>query len=73
MHKSSWLKPPLAFPSTHACREQFLPRMNAGGLLSQSGEEAKELLLKLAQRRGTSQSAVLELVMRRVAEREKLR
>ena len=24
-HKSSWLKPPLAFPSTHASREQFLP------------------------------------------------
>jgi len=36
-------------------------------------EEAKELLLKLARKWGISQSDVLELVIRRTAEREKLR
>jgi predicted DNA-binding protein len=36
-------------------------------------EEAKELLLKLAQKWGISQSDVLELVIRRAAEQEKLR
>jgi predicted DNA-binding protein len=36
-------------------------------------EEAKELLLLLAQKWGISQSAVLELVIRRIAEQEKLR
>jgi antitoxin component of RelBE/YafQ-DinJ toxin-antitoxin module len=35
--------------------------------------EAKELLLKLAQKWGISQSDVLELVIRRVAEQEGLR
>ena len=36
-------------------------------------EEAKELLLKLAQKWGISQSDVLELVIRRTAEQEKVR
>jgi predicted DNA-binding protein len=35
--------------------------------------EAKELLLKLAQKWGVSQSAVLELLIRRIAEQEGLR
>ena len=35
--------------------------------------EAKELLLKLAQKWGVSQSAVLELLIGRIAEQEGLR
>ena len=36
-------------------------------------QEAKDLLIKLAEHLGISQTAVLELAIRRLAEQEKLR
>lgn len=66
-HKTSWLQPPLVFPTSHASRGQFLPIAKARGILALHFDEFKEWWDTLTEAAQDSISAVVTLLERKGA------